>query len=1053
MTEHLFSKCGELISDKGMRERQAKYFIEHLHQIKSASPIYTNVRGEVVSAEDRDATMSVADFKPETDVEHMSIDNCIGVSGIFLTSQIVGVSGEEAEKICVKIYRYIDEVYDDYSPCMECRFPSFAMAILYGDSLGKFIRYSEPILTSDCKAIKLHQLICLKLKNRLNNMFLDLEIPAEERICGDDGVLGLCRIPGIYCSEAGRYATIFGTHNRTYPIKALCRYLDVDLDLSEAQIDSLIRKEKEEPEYITGLFKVSRSKETDLESEKEEIESNKTECVEEAETEASFDKNQNQEAREDELLVDVAVDKPERDFLKGRIKQLQALMKRRKNLDDVWYKLHFILLTAYVRLYGVLKAEKKMRSEIDHLKKKLSPDMYQYAIGELELRISQYMVSHGVTYYALKNYGELHCIVTFPDGTEIPVNEEGNHWRNEHIIELLQITPEEQKAIGINRSIEEKKAREESKQGKIDEYREIAYLHIVEGLGRRKIATKMGLKEEKVKYALKLIKIRNSDKKFEEIDFEHLLYQRKGRLNDRIDELDGINSRTIELKNASSPTRTSVCGVKIHCIDQQEQSTGGRGPREIGLADLCKTKDTAQYDDTAKHGDSAKRDDAVKQGGTIIHDDTAEPGDADKYDDAIKHGDTAQNNDMAEYGDTGNQDDTKNNDVAAKVKEAYGNKAKRLLILGRSGSGKSYLLSDLCSKAKRVLILAPTGKAAEIHPHGKTIHKAFHLPVCALTRNMMQELPVWLLKDVDVLFLDEIGMLRVDLFLYIYTLVEKAEKQYDKTIQVAGFGDFSQLPPVMTSKDREVLKKDFPVLKKGFAFECDEWSTWFGSDNVYVLDTCYRQGTDSELVSVSDRLAVGDKSVADWYNANIGHDPIPQAIYIAALNKTVDQINQRETEKLLSSGVEKRLYRLQDDYDTPLYDQELAVGMPIICTRNMSKIKNGTYARIIRLNAKSIRVIKNTGEKVTIKMDKEHGLPVCIGYAITVHRSQGVTLDEVNVIADGMFECGQLYVALTRCKSREGMRIIGKIKPEHICANEEAIAWMSETIQNKEPER
>ncbi len=125
----------------------------------------------------------------------------------------------------------------------------------------------------------------------------------------------------------------------------------------------------------------------------------------------------------------------------------------------------------------------------------------------------------------------------------------------------------------------------------------------------------------------------------------------------------------------------------------------------------------------------------------------------------------------------------------------------------------------------------------------------------------------------------------------------------------------------------------------------------------------------------------------------------------------------------------------------------------IICTRNMSKIKNGTYARIIRLNAKSIRVIKNTGEKVTIKMDKEHGLLVCIGYAITVHRSQGVTLDEVNVIADGMFECGQLYVALTRCKSREGMRIIGKIKPEHICANEEAIAWMSETIQNKEPER
>lgn len=270
MTEHLFSKYGEFISDKGMRERQTKYFIEHLHQIKSASPIYTNVRGEVVSAEDRDATMSVADFKPETDVEHMSIDNCIGVSGIFLTSQIVGVSGEEAEKICVKIYRYIDEVYDDYSPCMECRFPSFAMAILYGDSLGKFIRYSEPILTSDCKAIKLHQLICLKLKNRLNNLFLDLEIPAEERICGDDGVLGLCRIPGIYCSEAGRYATIFGTHDKTYPIKALCKYLGIDPDISKRQIDDLIRREIENPEYTQGIFlQKQKEKEGDAETEEE----------------------------------------------------------------------------------------------------------------------------------------------------------------------------------------------------------------------------------------------------------------------------------------------------------------------------------------------------------------------------------------------------------------------------------------------------------------------------------------------------------------------------------------------------------------------------------------------------------------------------------------------------------------------------------------------------------------------------------------------------------------------------------------------------------------
>lgn len=126
--------------------------------------------------------------------------------------------------------------------------------------------------------------------------------------------------------------------------------------------------------------------------------------------------------------------------------------------------------------------------------------------------------------------------------------------------------------------------------------------------------------------------------------------------------------------------------------------------------------------------------------------------------------------------------------------------------------------------------------------------------------------------------------------------------------------------------------------------------------------------------------------------------------------------------------------------------------MRIICTRNKAQYKNGSMGTVIRLNKRGISVMLDNGNRVAINQDERYGLPVNIAYALTVHRVQGMTLDRVNIVADDFFEAGQAYVALTRCTSREGMRIIGEIKSGDIRANADAVAWMQDNVPVLEEE-
>ncbi len=265
MTNHLFSLYGEFISDETVRKAQMRYFLDRLHPMMPDTPVYMSETGEA-STKDNAAFVSLADYMTMTDVESMSMETATRVHGIFLISRIVGVNGKEAEDLCVRIYRDIDEVYDGFNPYTRGRFPELALSVLYGNALGKYIQYSDPICLSDSRLVKLHRLLCLKFRSRFNNMFRDLGIGAQEELCGD-GIIGMCRIPGSYCTETERFPTIFGTHTMSYPIKAICKYVNVDFELSEEQIDELIKREEEDPEYIGGLFVQQHKEKEDEEKE------------------------------------------------------------------------------------------------------------------------------------------------------------------------------------------------------------------------------------------------------------------------------------------------------------------------------------------------------------------------------------------------------------------------------------------------------------------------------------------------------------------------------------------------------------------------------------------------------------------------------------------------------------------------------------------------------------------------------------------------------------------------------------------------------------------
>lgn len=405
---------------------------------------------------------------------------------------------------------------------------------------------------------------------------------------------------------------------------------------------------------------------------------------------------------------------------------------------------------------------------------------------------------------------------------------------------------------------------------------------------------------------------------------------------------------------------------------------------------------------------------------------------------------------------------------------------KNIFLTGKGGSGKSFLtrhIIDWCkSKGKNVIVCAPTGVAAQ-NIEGSTIHRTFRAPIGIIDTNTFSKTnrcydgkTIKLLKKTDVVIIDEISMVRADLFSYIANTIFFIKQQTRRSIQLLVVGDFYQLPPVLVPKDKPTYEQLF--RNAIFPFQMPHWNK-LGLQTM-VLTESMRQA-DQAFVSALDNIREGNPDF-DIFKGCQCENEDSTAITICGTNKEAFDINEKNMLTLTKQGAKQQTFSAivegkvsSSDWPT---EQKLKLcdGARIIMLNNDpdGRWVNGTFGVVSSVDEDGIAVLFEDGNVVSIpryewkimeynlvtgedgkKKLEEHQrasikqFPVKLAWAISIHKSQGQTYERVNVNIRNIFTYGQLYVSLSRCKTLPGMRIIGKLTGKKALACPEVIKFMN----------
>ena len=417
------------------------------------------------------------------------------------------------------------------------------------------------------------------------------------------------------------------------------------------------------------------------------------------------------------------------------------------------------------------------------------------------------------------------------------------------------------------------------------------------------------------------------------------------------------------------------------------------------------------------------------------------------------------------------------------------------LVTGSAGTGKSFVISEFIrwcgSTGKTVMVTAPTGIAA-LNIGGTTLHRAFRVPLEVLSLDyptlsaifngcdeIVRSLPKnrngdereeSALLHTDVLIIDEISMCRIDLFDYIAVRVlalnyyrQRVGKQ---AVQVVLVGDFLQLPPVIIPKDKEVLYHIYGGdCGRGYAFQ----SRFYGEFGFKCLNLreVVRQ-KDAEFSRKLRDARVGFTASLQYFTEKQSHSVIKDGITLTGKNKTAFEHNSRELAKIKGTEVvytarETGTVKQSDKANADLVS--LKVGARVMSLVNGDKYSNGSLGTVIGIKDNTNRTVVvefDSGERAGIEpydwevysyeYDKEEKafkkivvgtftqIPLKLGYAITIHKSQWQTYDSVN-IDPVCWEYGQLYTALSRCKSVDKMHFLSPLKNYYLKAAPEVVKY------------
>lgn len=427
------------------------------------------------------------------------------------------------------------------------------------------------------------------------------------------------------------------------------------------------------------------------------------------------------------------------------------------------------------------------------------------------------------------------------------------------------------------------------------------------------------------------------------------------------------------------------------------------------------------------------------------------------------------------------------NPEAMKAFELLEKSTQNLFLTGKAGTGKSTFLRNwLIHSQKKCAVLAPTGIAA-INVEGQTIHSFFLLEPRAYRPFEPTNLfPTYknkrakLLDKVDVIVIDEISMVRADLL----TAIDISLKKHMKTAEPFGgkqmlfIGDLFQLPPVVNSNnyDEQDVISQYPSK---YFFDAAIDGIEF---NTIELKRIYRQQEEERVfIEMLNRIRHGQvtQRLLDFINQRVMQaDELPEkVIVISTRNQKVNQINAMELAKLEGdshsfTGERKGTFEHKREHDLPAPEKlTLKTGARVMFTKNDldKRWVNGTLGTVIAINDKEVEVELDSGgtEKVTPVTwednkyawnEKEKVVdkttvgeytqyPLKLAWAITIHKSQGLTFDKVLIDLDrGAFDTGQAYVALSRCTHLEGIWLSVPIRESDIMVDERVVQFMERTV-------
>ena len=428
--------------------------------------------------------------------------------------------------------------------------------------------------------------------------------------------------------------------------------------------------------------------------------------------------------------------------------------------------------------------------------------------------------------------------------------------------------------------------------------------------------------------------------------------------------------------------------------------------------------------------------------------------------------------------------------------DRYGDKAielvmegKSLFITGKAGTGKTQLLKEIMSrleaKKRYVAVTAPTGIAAH-NADGVTLHSFLHLPLSPYLPGVkiprlydLNEDEVRVVRQLQVLIIDEVSMVRCDMMDAADDILRhyRNSKEPFGGVQVVMFGDLFQLMPVADEDEEEQLMEYYESLY------------FFGSKVMEELDYAmlelkkiYRQDKRS-FVRLLNKIrwgrinAVTQEKLDRLFHRDYKVSEGSHQIILTTHNRKSKRINRQKLEAMEGQVWDYQAYTEgsfpSQEYPTNFH-LNLKVGARVMFLRNSDEYFNGMLGTVVALDDESIEVKADENGRIihvkrstwdfnryhlntkTKELEVERvatfkQYPLKLAWAITIHKSQGLTFDEVVIDAGKAFAAGQVYVALSRCRRLDKIVLMSRITPKAVMMDQSVRGYLN-TVRRVEVE-